>query len=121
MLTADQRIGVAPPLSSLPRNRLIRRLTSRTRCARYLLALAALAARHGGRGAATLGDAQIGFSADRTLVIDGQTYRGKIWTMPGKERHEQVIQGFQPVFILRADSPFGEIVLAKAAHDGRSS
>ena len=61
--------------------------------------------------AATLGEAQIGFTADRTLVIDGRTYRGKIWTMPGRERHEQAIQGFRPVFLLRADSPLAEIVL----------
>ena len=33
--------------------------------------------------------------------------------MPGKERHEQVIQGFQPLFILRDDSPVGEVVLAQ--------
>jgi len=62
--------------------------------------------------AATLADAQIGFSADRTLVIDGHSYIGKIWAMPGKERHEQVIQGFQPIFLLRSDSPLGEVVLA---------
>ena len=60
---------------------------------------------------ATLGEAKIGFSADRVLVIDGRSYRGKIWTMPGKERHEQAIQGFQPVFLLRADNPIGEIVV----------
>ncbi|HEV2336149.1 MAG TPA: hypothetical protein VGS13_11665 [Stellaceae bacterium] len=62
-------------------------------------------------GAATLGDEQIGFSADRLLVIDGRTYRGKIWAMPGRERHEQAISGFRPVFLLRADNPLGEIVL----------
>jgi hypothetical protein len=60
---------------------------------------------------ATLGDAQTGFSADRLLVIDGRTYNGKIWAMPGKERHEQAIQAFHPVFLLRADSPLGEAVL----------
>lgn len=65
----------------------------------------------GAVGAATLGDAQIGFTADRTLVIDGRTYLGKIWTMPGKERHEQAIQAFRPVFLLRADSPLAEVVL----------
>ena len=63
--------------------------------------------------AATLGYAQVGFNADRTLVIDGHSYVGKIWAMPGKERHEQSIQGFQPVFLLHTDSPLGEIVLAK--------
>jgi hypothetical protein len=63
--------------------------------------------------AATLGDAQVGFTAERTLVIDGRSYVGKIWAMPGKERHEQKIQGFEPVFLLRADNPLAEIVLAK--------
>jgi hypothetical protein len=67
----------------------------------------------GAGGAATLGEAQIGFAADRTLVIDGRSYIGKIWTMPGKERHEQAIQGFRPVFLLRADRALGEIVLAQ--------
>ena len=67
----------------------------------------------GAAGAATLGEAQIGFTADRTLVIDGRTYQGKIWTMPGRERHEQAIQAFRPVFLLRADSPLGEVVLAQ--------
>jgi hypothetical protein len=51
----------------------------------------------GAAGAATLGEAQIGFSADRTLVIDGRKYLGKIWTMPGRERHEQAIQGLRPI------------------------
>ena len=61
--------------------------------------------------AATLGEAQIGFTADRTLVIDGRSYQGKIWAMPGKERHEQAIQAFRPIFLLQRDSPLGEIVL----------
>jgi hypothetical protein len=61
--------------------------------------------------AATLGEARIGFTADRTLVFDGRVYEGKIWTMPGKERHEQAIQAFRPVFLLRADNPIGEVVL----------
>jgi hypothetical protein len=63
--------------------------------------------------AATLGDAQVGFAADRTLVINGRSYTGKIWAMPGRERHEQAIHAFRPVFLLRAGSPLGEIVLAR--------
>src|SRR5207248_10908396 len=39
--------------------------------------------------AATLRQARIGFTADRLLVVDGHSHHGKIWTMPGKERHEQ--------------------------------
>ncbi|HEX3864392.1 MAG TPA: hypothetical protein VHY35_22130 [Stellaceae bacterium] len=72
-----------------------------------LLTLAGLESAH----AATLGDAKIGFSADRLLVIDGRSYEGKIWTMPGKERHEQTISGFRPVFLLRTDTPLGEIIV----------
>ena len=67
----------------------------------------------GAGAAATLGEAQIGFSADRSLVIDGRAYQGKIWAMPGKERHEQAIQGFRPIFLLRSASPLGEIVLSQ--------
>lgn len=79
----------------------------RLRVALLLLALLPGAAR-----ATTLLDAQTGFSADRTLVIDGRSYQGKIWAMPGKERHEQAISGMRPVFLMRDDSPLGEIVLA---------
>jgi hypothetical protein len=61
--------------------------------------------------AATLGEARIGFTADRLLVVDGHSYQGKIWTMPGRERHEQAIQGFRPIFLLRTDNPIGEVVL----------
>lgn len=60
---------------------------------------------------ATLGDARTGFSADRLLVIDSRSYNGKIWAVPGKERHEQAIQAFHPIFILHADTPVGEAVL----------
>jgi hypothetical protein len=67
----------------------------------------------GAASAATLGDAQIGFTADRTLVLDGHSYLGKIWTMPGLERHEQAIRAFRPVFLLRTGSPLGEVVLAQ--------
>jgi hypothetical protein len=75
----------------------------------WLLCLALLpAAAH----AASLVEPQIGFSAERTLVVDGHTYQGKIWAMPGKERHEQTIQGLRPIFLLRADRPLAEIVVA---------
>jgi hypothetical protein len=71
------------------------------------LAAASLTPAHAG----TLTDSHVGFSADRILVIDGHSYLGKMWTMPGRERHEQLIKGLQPIFILRADSPVGEVVL----------
>jgi hypothetical protein len=61
--------------------------------------------------AATLGDAKIGFSADRTLIVDGKTYHGRMWTMPGKERHEQDLNGIPAAFVLRSDTPLAELVL----------
>jgi hypothetical protein len=76
-----------------------------TIAAALLLALPAAAT------GAMLGDPQIGFSADRTLQIDGHTYIGKIWAMPGAERHEQAIAAFRPIFLLRDGSAAGEIVL----------
>ncbi|HWB50695.1 MAG TPA: hypothetical protein VG651_16420 [Stellaceae bacterium] len=63
--------------------------------------------------AATLGEAKTGFSADRTLVIDGRTYQGKLWTMPGVERHEQNLNGIPAAFVLRNDTPIGDLVLPK--------
>ncbi|MBV9554746.1 MAG: hypothetical protein JO032_18335 [Alphaproteobacteria bacterium] len=61
--------------------------------------------------AATLSEAKIGFSADRTLVIDGRTYSGRLWTMPGKERHEQNLNGIPAVFVLHDDTPLAALVL----------
>lgn len=63
--------------------------------------------------AATLGEAKIGFSADRTLVIDGKTYQGRMWTMPGEERHEQNLNGVPAAFVLHSDLPLADLVLPK--------
>src|SRR5215475_13503038 len=63
--------------------------------------------------AATLGEAKTGFSADRVLVLDGKTYQAKLWTMPGMERHEQNLNGIPAVFVLRGDTPIGDLVLPK--------
>jgi hypothetical protein len=59
----------------------------------------------------TLGDARVGFSAERVLVIDGQSYAGRMWQMPGEQRHEQELPAIKPVFILRAGNTRGDIVL----------
>lgn len=61
--------------------------------------------------AETLGDARVGFSAERVLVINGQDYIGKMWHMPGQQRHEQDLLAIRPAFILRADSNIGEAIL----------
>jgi hypothetical protein len=61
--------------------------------------------------AMTLGEAKVGFSADRTLIVDGKTYQGKMWTMPGAERHEQNLNGIPAAFVLHADTPIADLVL----------
>jgi len=61
--------------------------------------------------AETLGDARVGFAAERVLVLDGRRYVGRIWHMPGEQRHEQDLPAIKPVFILRAGSRLGDVVL----------
>jgi hypothetical protein len=61
--------------------------------------------------AETLGDARVGFSAERVLVINGQSYTGKMWHMPGEQRHEQALPAIRPVFILRVDSAVADAIL----------
>jgi hypothetical protein len=61
--------------------------------------------------AGTLGDPQIGFSARRVLVFDGRTYVGRMWSMPGEQRHEQALPAIDSAFILRAGSTIGDILL----------
>jgi hypothetical protein len=64
--------------------------------------------------ALTLENARVGFTAERLLVLDGKTYVGRIWHMPGEERHEQLLQGAdRVVFILRDNSDVADIVLPK--------
>ncbi len=61
--------------------------------------------------AETLGDPQIGFSAERVLVLNGKSYIGRMWNNPGEQRHEQQLPAFKPVFILHADSSVADILL----------
>jgi hypothetical protein len=65
----------------------------------------------GRASAETLGDARVGFSAERVLIINGQSYVGKMWHMPGEQRHEQQLPALKPVFILRAGSAVGDVIL----------
>jgi hypothetical protein len=112
------KISDVPILSSPPRN-------CRNRCVAaagifakkqmravfvaLLLLMTALAA--GAVRAETLGDARVGFSAERVLVFDGHSYVGRIWSMPGEQRHEQELPAVKPVFILHSDSAVGDILL----------
>jgi hypothetical protein len=63
--------------------------------------------------AETLGDARVGFSAERVLVINGQSYVGRMWHIPGEQRHEQDLPALRPIFILRAGSAIGTVILPK--------
>lgn len=50
-----------------------------------------------------LGDTSVPFSADRTVVVDGRTFVGRLYAEPGKQRHEQEIEGVPQVILLRGD------------------
>lgn len=76
------------------------------------LALLLLLSTTAATSAMTLGEARIGFTAERILVFDGHRYVGRIWQMPGVQRHEQDLKGLQPVFILHSGKAVGDVVLA---------
>jgi hypothetical protein len=59
----------------------------------------------------TLGDPQVGFTAERVLVFDGHSYIGRMWNMPGEQRHEQELPSVKPIFILRANSSIADVLL----------
>jgi hypothetical protein len=61
--------------------------------------------------AETIGDARVGFTAERVLILDGRSYTGRMWHMPGEQWHEQDLQAIKPIFFLHGDSTLGEIVL----------
>ncbi|MGC2202299.1 MAG: hypothetical protein WA633_19450 [Stellaceae bacterium] len=81
------------------------------RFAMIVFSLAMVPLATGPVSAETFGDASVGFSADRVLVVNGQTYVGKIWHTPGAQRHEQALGAMKPVLVLHAGSAVGEIVL----------
>jgi hypothetical protein len=83
------------------------------RCTLIAFRLAALSLIAAPASAETLGDARVGFSAERVLVVNGQSYVGRMWHMPGEQRHEQDLPALKPIFILRADSAIGDIILPK--------
>ncbi|MEA2755703.1 MAG: hypothetical protein QOJ54_1992 [Aliidongia sp.] len=72
---------------------------------RFLIAVIAflLGCAGTGNAAALVGDTQVPFSAARSVVTGGKTYDGRVYAAPGKQRHEQVVNGLPLVAILRAD------------------
>jgi hypothetical protein len=73
-----------------------------------LLALTAFAAPAMAR---MLGDPSVPFSADRSLVVGDRTFTGKLYAMPGSQRHEQAIEGIPQVIILHGPEARGWLVL----------
>jgi hypothetical protein len=59
----------------------------------------------------TIGDARVGFTAERLLVLDGRSFAGRMWHMPGEQRHEQGFPAMKPILILHANSAVAEVVL----------
>jgi hypothetical protein len=61
--------------------------------------------------AAMLGDATVPYSAERTVTVNGRSYTGKVFHVPGHERHEQEIQGIPEVVLLDVAAKRGTLVL----------
>jgi hypothetical protein len=74
-----------------------------------VLALAAWPA--AGARAALLGDAAVSYRADSTVTVNGRSYAGAVFHIPGRDRHEQQIQGVAEVVILDGTAMRGWLVL----------
>ena len=61
--------------------------------------------------AAMIGDSDVAYRADRTVVFKGHRYTGPVWAVPGKQRHEQEINGLRLVVILRTDTGTAAAIL----------
>jgi hypothetical protein len=115
-LITDQDTGCAAAVQRIASRLRARRPGSRRKrpsCMLCLLPAAFLLSMFGATQspAETLGDARVGFTAQRVLVVDGRRYVGRIWHMPGEQRHEQDLPAIKPIFILRTGSRLGDVVL----------
>src|SRR4051812_47995108 len=77
------------------------------------LLLAASVALPGAAAARMLGDPSVPFSADRTLMVGDRNFTGKLYAMPGSQRHEQQIAGIDQVIILHGKDAKGWLLLPK--------
>lgn len=79
-----------------------------------LLLVVAFAALPAGRARATLlGDAAVSYSANSTVTVNGRSYAGMVFHIPGRDRHEQEIQGIAEVVILDGKAMHGWLVLPR--------
>jgi hypothetical protein len=63
--------------------------------------------------AALLGDAAVSYSANSTVTVNGRSYAGTVFHIPGRDRHEQEIQGIAEVVILDGTAMRGWLVLPR--------
>ncbi|HMK67350.1 MAG TPA: hypothetical protein VK433_02285 [Stellaceae bacterium] len=75
------------------------------------LALVAFVLTAGPLSARVLGDATVAYSAERVLTVNGQSFPGRIFSIPGHQRHEQSIGGFQQVAIFDLVEAHGYFIL----------
>jgi hypothetical protein len=61
--------------------------------------------------AALLGDANVSYTAQSTVTVNGRSYAGTVFHIPGRDRHEQEIQGVAEVVILDGTAMRGWLVL----------
>jgi hypothetical protein len=74
-----------------------------------LLAIAFIAP--GQTRAAIVGDAAVPYSATRIVIVDGKEYRGKVFAVPGKQRHDVDINGVSLSFVLDIEGGAGVIAV----------
>jgi hypothetical protein len=77
----------------------------------HAILLALLVALPGAADARMLGDPSVPFSADRTLMVGDRSFTGKLYAIPGSQRHEQQIAGVDQVIILHGKDARGWLVL----------
>jgi hypothetical protein len=58
-----------------------------------------------------LGDPSVPFSADRSLTVGDRSFSGKLYAIPGSQRHEQQVAGVEQVIILHGKDARGWLVL----------
>jgi hypothetical protein len=61
--------------------------------------------------AAMLGDAALSYSAQRTVTVNGRSYSGMVFHIPGHERHEQEIAGISEVILLDVATKQGALIV----------
>jgi hypothetical protein len=51
------------------------------------------------------------FCPERVLALDGRSFVGRVWHIPGEQRHVRDFPAMHAILILYADSAPGEVVL----------